>query len=86
MTYKKNMAMLHSLLGIGENKVNTYQLIKNAIKDNDTTVEEVITHMMSPEDFEDLKTGLIPQESLECHIKVWCEMGKPNQNLTIGEN
>jgi hypothetical protein len=45
-----------------------------------TTPAEMLDKMMSPEDVEDLKNGLIPFESLKLHVKVWCEMGKPNQN------
>jgi hypothetical protein len=45
-----------------------------------TNGHEVMTRMMSPEDIEDLKNGDIPFESLKLHVKVWCEMGKPDQN------
>jgi len=46
-----------------------------------TTPPEMLEKMMSPEDVEDLKNGLIPFESLKLHVKIWCEMGKPNQNI-----
>lgn len=33
---------------------------------------------MSPEDKEDMLNGLISDESLECHVKVWIENKMPD--------
>ena len=66
---------------LAENKFNGDVLISNACFGCGVTIEEVKKLMMSPEDLEDLKKGLIPFESLKLHIKVWCEMGKPNNNI-----
>lgn len=51
-----------------------------------TNVQEVIRLMMSPEDIEDLHKGDIPFESLKLHVKVWCEMGKPDNNQPRGKD
>jgi len=44
------------------------------------TPAEVLEKLMAPEDIEDLKEGRLPFESLKCFVRVWCDMGKPNQN------
>lgn len=84
MIYKKNMELIQGLLGIGDNKVNIYQVISDAIGDHAATVEEGMSLMMSPEDLEDLKNGDILFEALKLHVKVWCEMGKLNKNSNYG--
>lgn len=44
------------------------------------TPSEMLEKMLSPEDIEDLKEGRLSFECLKCHVQVWCEMRKPNQN------
>jgi hypothetical protein len=35
----------------------------------------IVTKLMSEEDKDDMCNGLLPYESLECHVKVWIEAG-----------
>lgn len=83
MNVKKDLSRIKTLLS--ENKFNGDVLINNACFGCGTIIEEVKELMMSPEDLEDLKNGLIPFESLKLHVKVWCEMGKPDQNRSKNE-
>lgn len=72
------------MLGMSDTKKNkkiiTHEWITKAIIGQDTTVDEVLAKMMDANDKRDLKNGKIPFESLKLHVKIWCEMGKPDQN------
>ena len=76
----KNIELIRGILDINTQNVDIYSEVKLAIAEQLTTVDEIMRLMMSPEDIEDLKQGRISFESLKCHVKVWCEMGKPDQN------
>jgi len=38
----------------------------------------ISTRLLSPEDKEDMLNGLISDEALDCHVKVWKENGMPD--------
>lgn len=38
----------------------------------------ISTRLLSPEDKEDMLNGLISDEALECHVKVWIENKMPD--------
>jgi len=79
MTHKRNMDFVKNMLGINKD-VDIYDQICRACVDTNANPVEVFEKMMSPEDIDDLNEGKTPFDSLVCHVKAWCEMGKPNQN------
>jgi hypothetical protein len=38
----------------------------------------ISTRLLSKEDKQDMLNGLIPDEALECHVKVWMDNGMPD--------
>jgi len=40
--------------------------------------KQVIEHLLSVDDERDIINGVIPEESLRLHIKLWAEAGKPH--------
>jgi len=67
------------MLGVDKG-IDVYEQICRACFETNANPEEVLKKLMAPEDIEDLKEGRLPFESLKCFVRVWCDMGKPNQN------
>lgn len=58
--------------------VNLYRFVEQCCSSFYVSVQEVIDHLLSLEDEQDIINGEIPIESLKLHIEVWIKAGKPH--------
>ena len=55
-----------------------YSFIKNCCSDYEGNYQEIIDHLLSKEDEQDLINGDLPAESLRLHVQLWINAGKPH--------
>lgn len=54
------------------------EIIKTLAKKCNVDPKLIVTRLMSEEDKEDMRNGLLPIDSLELHVRVWIEKGMPD--------
>ena len=57
--------------------INLNQFVTRCCYGLEVNPQEVIDHLLSIEDEQDIINGLIPADSLRLHIELWIANGKP---------
>lgn len=58
--------------------IDLHQFVTKCCIGFEANPQQVLDHMLSVEDEQDIIHGLIPVETLKLHIKIWCEIGMPH--------
>ena len=58
--------------------INLYQFVQRCCVGFSINTQQVIDHLLSENDEQDIINGQIPMGTLKLHIQVWIEMGKPH--------
>ncbi|WP_028389623.1 hypothetical protein [Legionella fairfieldensis] len=58
--------------------INLYRFVEQCCSGFSVSAQQVIDHLLSLEDEQDIINSEIPIESLKLHIEVWIKAGKPH--------
>jgi len=58
--------------------IDLYQFVQRCCSGFPVKVQQVIDHLLSVDDEQDIINGEVPAESLRLHIELWISAGKPH--------
>ena len=68
---------------LNKQSINLYQFVQRCCANFTIQPQQVIDHLLSIEDEQDIINGDIPAESLQLHINLWIKAGQPHYSGKI---